>query len=256
MDTTVQIVEVDAGNVPEQGFFCYKSKRKSKGYRRKLAWLEQRFSEGMRIKILFEGKRSVGFIEYIPGGYAWRAVQAEGYLVIHCLWVVGRAKQKGYGSRLVEACVAEARERQMAGVAMVTSSRPWLAGKELFLRLDFEEVDQAPPSFALLVKRLGAGPAPVFPKNWDERLSRYGPGLTVVRSDQCPYIEAASAAILESAANLGLQARAVELTTCQEVQELAPSAYGVFNVVKDGELLSYRYINEEGLRKLLEGRAG
>jgi len=67
MDNRVEIVTVDATNVAEQGFFCYKSKRKSVGYRKKLNWLEQRFSESMRIKILYEGDRSVVPYQSNPG---------------------------------------------------------------------------------------------------------------------------------------------------------------------------------------------
>ena len=48
----MKIINVDAGNVGRHGFFCYMSKRKSPGYQRKLQWLEARFSEGMRIKLL------------------------------------------------------------------------------------------------------------------------------------------------------------------------------------------------------------
>jgi hypothetical protein len=77
MSNNVEIITVDADNVEQHGFFCYKSKPKSEGYRRKLAWLKQRFAEGMQIKILYEGKRSIAFIEYIPGEYTWRAVNAN-----------------------------------------------------------------------------------------------------------------------------------------------------------------------------------
>ena len=107
MGQNVEIITVAATNVAQYGFFCRKSKPKSEGYRRKLDWLEQRFSEGMRIKIVHEDGRSVGFIEYIPGEFTWRAVRAKGYMVIHCLWVVGRAKGKGYGSRLLNDCEEE-----------------------------------------------------------------------------------------------------------------------------------------------------
>ena len=84
MSDDVKMVTVDAANVAEHGFFCFKSKPKSEGYQRKLAWLEQRFAEGMQLKMIYEGKRSFGFVEYIPGEYAWRAVNAPNYLVIHC----------------------------------------------------------------------------------------------------------------------------------------------------------------------------
>lgn len=58
MSEYIEIVSVDAANVEEYGFFCYKSKPKSVGYGQKLDWLRQRFAEGMRIRILYEGKRS------------------------------------------------------------------------------------------------------------------------------------------------------------------------------------------------------
>lgn len=78
----------------------------------------------MRVKILYEDERSAGFIEYIPGEFAWRAVKAQGYMVIHCLWVVGKSKKKGYGSRLLNDCVTDAREMGMHGVAMVRTLAP------------------------------------------------------------------------------------------------------------------------------------
>jgi L-amino acid N-acyltransferase YncA len=252
MNEDVRIVTVDASNVAEEGFFCYKSKPKSEGYRRKMAWLEERFAEGMQIKILYEGKRSVGFVEYIPGEFAWRAVDAKGYIVVHCLWVVGSGKKKGYGSRLLEACVREAHERQKHGVAMVTSSGNWLAGSKLLLRNGFESVDQAPPSFELLVKKLDDAPDPAFPTDWEERLARYGSGLTVLRSDQCPYIDNGVRIVLETASELGIPAQVVEVEDCRQAQDLALSPYGLFGVVYEGKLLSYHYIGRKELRKRLE----
>jgi len=120
MAAQVEIVTVDAANVGQRGFFCYKSKPKAVGYRRKLDWLQSRFAEGLVIKIASEDGRSVGFIEYMPGEYAWRAVHAPDYMVIHCLMIAKRQfKGKGYGALLVEDCVAEAKRAKMAGVAVV-----------------------------------------------------------------------------------------------------------------------------------------
>lgn len=245
MGNGVKIVTVDAANVAGQGFFCYKSKPRSAGYQKKLGWLEQRFAEGMRIKILHEGERSVGFIEYIPGEFAWRAVNAEGYMVIHCLWVVGRGKGKGYGTRLVSECVEDARGAQKHGVVMVTSSRPWLADKKLFLKNGFEVVGQAPPTFELLVKRFDDTVLPTFPDDWDERLGHYGLGVTVVYADQCPYIENAVQGTLEIASEIGAEARTVKLESSQQVRDTAPSAYGVFGIVYDVELVSYKYLDSK-----------
>lgn len=252
MGDEVRIVTVDAANVEEEGFFCYKSKPKAEGYRQKLAWLWERFAEGLRIHILYEGKRSVGFIETMPGETTWRAVRAPGYTVVHCLWVVGQGKGQGYGTRLLNACVEEARAAGRPGVAMVASSGVWLAKNKLFLRNGFEVVDQAPPSFELLVKRFDDAPPPAFPTDWEERQRRYGPGLTVVHSGQCPYIPDAVRLALEAAGRRGIPARTVELTSGREVQEQSPSAYGVFGIVYEGKLLSYHYIQDKEFDRLLE----
>jgi ribosomal protein S18 acetylase RimI-like enzyme len=252
MSEEVRIVTVDGTNVAEEGFFCYKSKPKSAGYQNKLSWLEQRFAEGLRIKILYEGKRSVAFIEYIPGEYAWRAVNASGYMVIHCLWVVGKGKGKGYASRLLDECAKDAMDQGKHGVAMVTSSRHWLVDKKVLLKNGFEVVGQAPPSFDLLVKRFGDAPLPTFPNDWDERASRYGPGVTVVYADQCPYIPDALKGALEVAREGGAEARAVKLESSQQVRDSAPSAYGIFNVVYNGKLVTYHYIGKKERQMFLD----
>ena len=251
MSHSVEIVRVDASNVSDYGFFCYKSKPKSEGYQRKLAWLEGRFEEGMKLQIVHENGRSVGFVEYIPGEYAWRAVRAKNYMVIHCLWVVGRAKEKGYGSLLLDECVEDARKQGMDGVVAVTSSGTWLVDKKLFLKHGFELVDQAPPSFDLLVKRFGEAPLPSFPQNWEERARRHGAGLIVFRSDQCPYIEDATKGALDLAGESGLEARMVEVKDCRQAQDTSPSPYGVFNIVYDGQLVTYTYIGSKEKKALL-----
>jgi ribosomal protein S18 acetylase RimI-like enzyme len=270
MNDDVRIVTVDATNVAEERFFCYKSKPKSEGHRRKLAWLEQRFAEGMVLKILHEGVRSVGFIEYLPGEYAWRAVHAPGHLLIHCLWVVGKAKKKGYASRLLAECEADARRQGKAGVAMVTSRGNWLAGPKILRKNGFEMVDQAPPSFELLVKRFvdaprftdaarfADAPLPTFPQDWARRAAECGPGMTIFRTDQCPYIENATNHAIRLAEELGLEARVVDLQDRQQMLETAPSAYGVFNIVIDGKFFCYTCIGTKEKRELLTllGRDG
>ena len=244
------IVTVDRSNVAETGFFCYMSKKKSEGYLRKLAWVKARLDEGMRIKMLELPER--GFIEYIPGEFAWRAIDAKGWMVIHCLWVVGKSRGKGLGGLLIDECVKDARKAGVRGVAMVTSEGNWLAGKKLLEAHGFKAVDTAPPSFALMVKALKAGPLPSFPKDWDARAARCGSGLTIFRSDQCPYIPDALRIITAAAARKKITSRIVDLGTASEVRTLSPSPYGVFQVVLDGKLLTHHYRLEEEALDLLE----
>jgi len=249
-ENEIKTVDVNEDNVSETGFFCFMSKRQTEGYQRKLRWLKARFAEGIRIKMLRLPER--GFIEYIPGEYAWRAVKAAEYMLIHCLWIVGKSKGKGCGTFLLNECIKDARESGMQGVAMATSEGNMLVGKKFLLKHGFEPVDQAPPSFELLVKKFGDAPSPSFTKDWDTKMTRYGQGLTIVRSDQCPYIEDAVKILLETAKELGIKSQIIELDKCQKVQNLAPSAYGVFSVIYDGNLLSYHCLDKKEFLKRLD----
>ena len=252
MSNDVQILTIDETNVEEHGFFCYKSKPKSPGYKRKLTWLQRRMAEGLKIKMLYEGQRSVGFIEYIPGEHTWRVVDAPDHLVIHCLWVVGRAKEKGYGSRLLSECIADARNQGKRGVVMVSSRGNWLAHEGVFLRNGFERIDSAPPGFSLLLNQFEDGGKPSFPQDWEARLESFGSGTSVVYSDQCPYMPEAVEHALEILTERGLEAKAIKLETSAEVRAKSPTAYGVFAIVIDGKLLTYHYIGKRELRKLDE----
>lgn len=247
----MKISNVNCQNVEDKGFFCYMSKKKSVGYKRKLSWLESRFSEGMRIKLLELPDR--GFIEYLPGEYAWRTVEAKGYMFIHCLWVVGKSKGKGFASALLEECVRDAKAAKMKGVAMLTSEKNWLLKRRFLDRHGFERVAEAPPSFSLMVKRFGKAKLPTLLDNSTTIRRRFGKGLTVFRSDQCPYVEDATNNALAVAQKAGVKSRVVELSSAEEVRRLSPSPFGVFGLVLNGELLSYHYMLEKDLLPLLQG---
>ncbi|MFZ5514997.1 MAG: GNAT family N-acetyltransferase [Candidatus Zhuqueibacterota bacterium] len=243
----INLVHVNAENVDQTGFFCYMSKRKSEGYARKLNWLKARFEEGLRIKMLELPQR--GFIEYIPGEFAWRAVHAENYMVIHCLWVVGQSRGQGLASYLVDACIRDARECGKSGVAMVTSERVWLMGRKLLDKLGFQSVAEYPP-FNLMVKKFDDAPLPTFCGDWQEKAGRFGEGFMVIRSDQCPYVPDATDAISKFASERRSACNVIELRTSDDVRNVAPSPYGVFSIVHDGKLLAYHYLLPKDLEKL------
>ncbi len=249
-----RIIDVNTHNVEERGFFCYMSKKKAEGYKRKLSWLKVRLNEGMRIKILELPDR--GFIEYIPGENTWRAVHADGYLFIHCLWVVGRSKGRGFASALLSECIADAVQSNARGVAMVTSEKVWMPGRRILEKHGFECVETAPPAFSLMVKKLRKHPSPSFAGDWEKKAHAFGKGLTVIRSDQCPYITDATSFALNAAERAGVKSRIIELKSRDDVLCKSPSPYGVFGLVLDGQLLSYHYQLDKDLLPLLTGRAG
>lgn len=248
----MKIIDVTPENVDEAGFFCLMSRRKSEGWRRKRRWLDARFAEGLRIKMLDLDEGGRGFIEYIPGQHAWRPVEADGWTFIHCLWVVGKSKGKGFGSLLLEACLADAEHCGSRGVAMTTSEGNWLAGRKLLLSHGFECVDRAPPAYELLISPLGPADPPRFPTDWDRRAARFGRGLTVIRTDQCPYLDDAAATAVRLAHDRGLEATVVELDSAEQIRKRSPSPYGVFTILLNGKVLSHYYQPAKKLAELLE----
>lgn len=242
LSTSVNTIEVTLENVEKSGFFCFMSKKKSPGYAQKLKWLKERFTEGLKIKMLQLPER--GFIEYIPGEYAWRPVKAEGYMVIHCLWVVGKSRGKGFSRLLLDMCEQDARSAGMNGVVAVSSQGSWLLGKELFIDSGYTAVACAAPSFTLLVKKFKDAPDPSFSRDWNKVDKTDEKSMIIFRTNQCPYIEDATRIFEDATIKRGVPSRVVSLNSAREVQELSPSAYGTFGVTVAGELFSYCYLTE------------
>ena len=61
-------------------------------------------------------------------------------------------------------------------------------------------------------------------------------------------------AIVADARNLGLPISITLLETARDIQERSPSAYGIFGVLLDGELLSYLCLLEKDLAELITPR--
>ena len=226
------------------------------GHKRKTDWIRAHLDNGLRIlQLLDEDGDPFGFIEYLPGEYAWRGIEARGYLFIHCLWISARKYQgKGFASQLIREVIDDAKKRKMTGVAATAREGPWLAGNRIFLKNGFKIVDTAPPDHELLALKLAeSAPDPKFKGDWDRKLARYGSGLTLVHSAQCPHIAKFANDIAEFARTAYLlKPRIVELNSYREAQN-APTPYAVFAVIYDGRLLADHQISRTRFRNIMDG---
>ena len=251
----VMIISVDPSNISQYGPTCFLNP-KNEGYQIKLEWLKKRFSEGLTIKLLYlkKERKCIGFIEYIPGEYAWRAVDAQGYLFIHCIWISpNKYKRIGYGSLLVQECIKDAKNEGKYGVAVVTSEGAFMAGKDLFIKNEFESIATVKPSFELMIKRLKEGPLPQF-KEWEKQLSTYH-GLNIIYSNQCPWVARSINDLVNLANDNGLKVNVTELKTAKQAQN-APSIYAIFNLVYNGKLLADHYISSRRFLNLINSASG
>jgi GNAT superfamily N-acetyltransferase len=218
-------------------------------------WLKTALRKGLKARVLLTEKGiQFGYVESLPGEHAWRGVQADGYLFVHCVWTYFRKYQgKGRGRQLIQGCLDDARKAGMKGVATVARKRPWLAGSALFVKSGFEVVDTAPPDYELLVKKLDrSAPNPRFRGDWGRRLKRYGSGLTIIRAEQCPHsIRFAEKVAAMAKTSYGLKPRVVTLRTWREAQG-APTPFAVFAVIYDGELLADHHISARRFKTLMD----
>jgi hypothetical protein len=243
-----QLVKVGPENLAESGIGCL-TNPKNQGYQPKVDWLRKRFREGLRFLLYRdETGKPLAFLEYVPGECAWRPVDAKGWLFVHCLWVYSKGqKVGGLGSRLIQACIEEARGARSSGVAAMVSDGPWMAGKQVFVKNGFVETAEA-GRFNLVTFRLRPGREPRF------RDVRVNPAkyrdLHIVYSTQCPMLVKSVTDVSEMAAQHGLKAKVTLLKSARQAQN-APSGYGVFGLLWNGRLLSDHYVSKGRFRNIL-----
>jgi len=244
----VTLEKVGPSNLSDCGIGCL-TNPENQGYQPKIEWLQKRFAEGLRILLFRDEKgRPLAFLEYVPGEYAWRPVHAPGWLFVHCLWVYAKGqKMGGLGSRLIRACLEEARQAGARGVAAMVSDEAWMAGKQVFLKNGFVQTAEA-DRFQLVIFRLKEGPAPRF-RDISGNLVKYR-GLHIVYSAQCPMLPKSVHDLSEMAAEHGLKVKVTLLKSAREAQS-APSYYGVFNLVWNGRLLSDHYVSKGRFKNML-----
>lgn len=250
----VELVELNEANMESAGCYCLRSKPGSSGYINKNGWLLGRFQEGLKYLKISENGKAAGFIEYTPIEYSSRVVHGENYMVIHCLWV--QITGKGYASALIERCLQDAREQGKDGVIVITNSNTsWTPGKDVFLKHQFEEIEQAPYGFELLAHKFGKSPDPYFPKDWEERLNRIS-GLTILRTQQCPFLDIATDNVVEAAKKLGIRPEIIDMKSRDQLLRMSPTPYGVYGVIYRNQLISFHRLTVHSAMKRLKELSG
>jgi ribosomal protein S18 acetylase RimI-like enzyme len=255
----IEIVDITPDNIAEYGVCGYKDVNKHLELRKKIDWFKRYYPLGLRIKAVVSKTGGYqGMLEYIPGKYAHRPVEADGYLFIHCIFVGFKKefKGRGFASALLDECIGEAKRADMLGVAVVTKEGPFMAHNEIFLKKGFKTVARAAPDFDLLALKFNpSSENPRFKPSIDTISKAYGRGLTILRSPQCPYTEKNVNSILDSADNkFKLKTRLVDLNEYSDVQN-SPCAFGTFCIIQNGEIISHHPISSTRFENIMNKRA-
>lgn len=250
----IKIIDLTPENISEYGVCGYKDANKHVELRKKIEWLGEYYSKGLRIKAIISQKGGYqGMIEYIPGKYAHRPVDAEGFLFIHCLFVGFKKEFKGKGlaSLLIDDCINDAKLSRMSGVAVVTRKGSFMADNNIFLKTGFQIVDNAKPDFELLALKFDINSKnPCFKPILNEKLKEYENGLTILRSPQCPYTEKNVNAIIDSAKKMKLKTRLVDLMDSKSAQN-NPCAFGTFCIIYNGNIISHHPISNTRFENIM-----
>ncbi|MEP1095892.1 MAG: GNAT family N-acetyltransferase [Cyclobacteriaceae bacterium] len=246
----MKIVEVTPENATKETFFCIKD-TKRQGFKDKLKWFEKRRKEGLQIKILKNDEdKMIGFIEYVPAKYAWRPVDADNYMFIHCAYIYAKKERsKGYGSMLIEDAEKEAKAKGLDGLCVMTSKGGWLANKTLFEKNNFKQIETK-DRFELLAKTWNNNSNKPRLLDWHSQQKKYK-GWHLSYADQCPWSEKSVEAILNVAMDHEIELKVTKINTVKEAK-MAPSGFGVFNLLHDGRLLEDHYISHTRFRNILK----
>lgn len=245
----IQILNSTPETLHSSGLFCIKDPKKP-GYKKKTDWFSARYKEGLRLKTaVTDTGKTIGFIEYVPAEMAWRPVKAPGYMFIHCLMISGRSeKQKGYGSQLIEACIADAQQQQKYGITVMTSKGSWITDKRIFEKHGFHQSDQR-GRFELMTKTFASGPALPRLIDWTQIQSKYQ-GWHLLYADQCPWHNKAVHELSQVAQSAGISLQITQLNSPAQAQA-APSGFGVFSLLFNGRLLADHYISATRFKNIL-----
>jgi hypothetical protein len=240
MNLKTDIVEVTESNINDHPQAICFINPKHEFYDKKVDWLKKQFQNGLKIQLLYieNEKRPVGFIEYCPGEFCWRPVDAKGYLFIHCLWTNGKKYQhRGLGTLLIKEAEKDVKDK--LGIAVVTSDKSFMTHREIFFKNGYNVISESGKE-QLMVKQFKKGPLPVI-NNREHELMKFK-GLTIVYSRQCPWVARFIEEVKPILEKENLNPRIIELKTPEQAQK-APSLYGVFNLIYNSKLLADRYIS-------------
>ena len=249
MSFEIKVVQVTADNLADYPQAICFINPKHELFHKKIEWLQEQFKNGLVMKLLYiaEEKKPVGFIEYIPGEFCWRAVNAKDYLFIHCLWTNGKKYQhQGLGALLL--AEAEKDAHDTLGVAVVTSDKSFMTNKDIFLKNGYEIVDESGKE-QLLVKKLKQGAVPEI-NDWQAELEKIK-DLTIIYSRQCPWVARFIEEVKPILEEKNLSPTIIELKTPEQAQH-APSLYSVFNLIYDGKIYADRYISTTRFKNIVE----
>lgn len=246
----MEFITLTPENIEQEHICCaIADKKHQAGVEAKKAWLKVRLAEGHVFRKL--DARGKIFIEYTPLESAWVPVIGANYLYIHCLWVSGSFKGKGYAKELLGSCIADAKRQGRSGVCVISSKKkkPFLSDKAFMAKHGFEQVDSIGDGYELLALSFD-GSKPQFAET-ARKQSIESQDLTIYYGMQCPYIPNCIAEIDAYCTDNGIPLNLVKVDTSEKAKSM-PCVFNNWAVFYQGRFETVHLLNEGYLKKMLE----
>lgn len=251
----MKIITIDRENIDTEHICCAIGNDKTNLNRAlsKKNWLKDRFDEGLVFKRL--DQRGKIFIEFMPIERVWKPVVGKNYMFINCLWVSGQFKGKGWSVKLLEECINEAKNKNMDGVAVITSNKvkPFLTDKKFFTKYGFELTDAAVPYFELLVLKFNRNAeSPEFKEFAKKGECLNKNGFTFYFSNQCPFMEEYVNIFAEVLKGRNIDFQIIKLSDFTEAQNQA-SPFGTLGIYFNGKFVTHELMTMKKFNLLVDG---
>ena len=242
----MEYIRVTKDNLEKEHICCAISNNKDVQVSSKKAWLADRFDEGL--VFLKSVERGKCFIEYIPAENAWVPIIADGYMYIDCLWVSGSLKGHGYSTDLLNACIADSKEKGKKGLCILSAAKkkPFLADPKY---LKYTVCDEADNGIQLWVRpfKMDAD-MPQFREcakhpHIDEK------GYVLYYTSQCPFNAKYVPILEQTAKENAIPFHAIQIGSREEAQN-APTPITNYALFHDGEYVTNEQMNDKKFLKL------
>lgn len=248
----MNIIQLTPDNIYREHICCVIADKKGETcVSSKKAWMSDRFADGLVFKRL--DARGKVFIEYIPAEKAWCPIHADGYMHINCFWVSGQFKGQGYGSRLLEECIADAKAKGKLGLTILSSPKkqPFLSDAAYLKKKGFFVADRAEPYFELLYLSFEAdAPLPRFRETAKPGKTDEDQGFVLYYTNQCPYTDKYAPLIRDMAQERHLPFRLVKLESMEEAQA-CPSPFTTYSLFYNGSFVTQEILSEKKFSDIL-----
>lgn len=234
------IIKLNSENINKEHICCAFSDKKCKaGYEMKKEWLKAELDKGYVFRKLNE--RAKVFIEYCPAETAWVPIDAPNYLFINCFWVSGKYKNKGYGKKLLDLAMDDAKSQGKDGLVTVAGKKKihFMSDTKWLINQGFEMKEVLPDGFCILVKKINSkGAEPKFEKQVKNDLVESDEGLRVYYSNRCPFTDYyVETALKESAEKRNIPLKIIKLDNMESARA-CPSPATIFSMFYKGKFVT------------------